>query len=413
MTFEGHMKIGKDNLARPQDFDRQTVLNVMKKSYFAAIEGLIKTLNECQDAERSKILKKIKEADKVYLDAIGMEITGHVLFSRHGQCDKLVQKRLGLSPNTPITENSEQSMGTTNQSTHALLFYDAKKKPPYIAISPMNRALQTASLLIPDGIKNANISVETALTENSSAPSGFDVRSTQDLQKLSDQTSFWESPLQKILLIISMWFYTDKDFEKLYEKRKAAAEKIQTYGSTILNHGEPEHPDVQQNLDYTGNKIEDTKVLMENADQRDCWFFGHGKNFQAFFSEVLGIKSSFDYAETRSVYKVKDGGDASSLFSPPYVLTINQDTGKIEGKYTALVGQSIVGKKAISQEEVEASGENTPLVSKAMTRLGPSIPQQRDPLLIKKSKGIASDDSLSISEQQHEALESERSHLLS
>lgn len=49
-------------------------------------------------------------------------------------------------------------MEITNQLSGRLLFYPANQHPR-IAISPMNRAMQTAGLVIPVEINNAQISI--------------------------------------------------------------------------------------------------------------------------------------------------------------------------------------------------------------------------------------------------------------
>ena len=411
MTFEKIMQGAKLKLDETKEsFQRSEIFRGMEAAYLTQINQLIEQLNTCQDIQRSEILKQIKEMDKLYLLAKGIEITGHILFSRHGKCSMLGQKKLGLSPNTAISEEAAQNMKATNKSSGDLLFYSANGESPYIAISPMNRAMQTAGLVIPEKIKNAVISVEPFLVENSDAPSGYDVRSKADMQKLYDQLSFWKTPIKKFLLKISMWIYSDEDFKQLYEKRKNAAAKIQAHGNTILNFGDDDNPDVRQNLDYNRDKIADTKAFIEQVDQRDCWFFGHGKNFHAFFQKVFGNNSAFDYGETRSVYKVKANGKAS-LFSPPYVMVINQETGKIEGKYTATVSMSMVEKAAITQK-AHQSEEEIPYAPQAMCQLGESVLGKRKQTDLGNEKEITPEDSVVVLEQQHHKIGYDQSHLI-
>ncbi len=332
MSFAEFIKTAKSELDKLKDPKQSSeFFSSMEKAYLKEIHTLIGQLNDGHE----HILRVIKETDTQYLEAKGMEITGHILFSRHGQSTVWGQKKLGLSPNAPISEHAAKNMATTNQTSGALLFYSSHVSTPLIAVSPMNRALQTAGLVIPAEIKNAEITVSPFLVENSLTPSGYDVRLKADMYKLYEQLSFWMSPVKKLLLKCSMWLYSDQDFELLYGKRKVAAEKIQGYGNKILNSEANNKPDVFQNLDYNCDKIEDTKALIDRVNQQDCWMFGHGKNFKAFFQKVLGIGSVFDYGETRRVYKIKVS-NLTSLYSPPYALVINQKTGRIEGKYTAL-----------------------------------------------------------------------------
>lgn len=315
----------------------------LKQVYSLHIQELIIELNQSDERQKAALLKQLKATDQLYLEALGSTITGHVLFSRHGKCSRWQQKKMGLSPNTVIEDDAQQNMTITNQSTNNLLFYPQHKRP-YIAISPMNRALQTAGLVIPQQLTDAEIAIEPALTEISETPSGFDLRSPADLKKLYAETSFWQEPLKKILFKISIWLYRDKEFQLLYTQRQSAVLAINKHGNNIDTAKDGQgRPDVAQNLDYKGNKIEDIKQLIDRAGARDCWLIGHGKNFKTFFTHELGISADFDYAETRPVYKVKTAHNAS-LFSPPYALVINQDTGLIDGKYSGILVTSLQGK---------------------------------------------------------------------
>lgn len=343
----------------------------LEKLYLKEIKKLIIQLNDSQGAQSSQILAQIHETDRLYLDTRGMEITAQVLFSRHGECDMLGQKKLGLSPNAAISEEAEKNMATTNQFSGALLCYSSQEHPPLIAVSPMNRAMQTAGLVIPQEINNADIKVLPFLTENSVSPSGFDVRSIADMQELYDQLSFWTSPFKKLLLKLCIWTHSDEDFSPLYEKRKSAAEKIEKHGKNkILSDGDK--PDVCQDLKYHGDKISETKALINGVAQRDCWLFGHGKNFRAFFQDVFAMDSAFDYGETRRVYKTKIN-EKTSLYTPPYVLVINQKTGKIEGKYTGRAAIPLQ-KKSVDSDYASSSEEKTiPDAPTAMSQLGTPV----------------------------------------
>ncbi|VEB34059.1 coiled-coil protein [Legionella sainthelensi] len=366
---------------------RNEIFRTIHENYLKEINKLIEQLNKSQDDQRGKILKQIKETDRLYLQAKGIEITAHILFSRHGKCSTWGQKKLGLSPNAAISERAAKNMEITNQLSGRLLFYPANQHPR-IAISPMNRAMQTAGLVIPVEINNAQISILPFLVENSISPSGYDVRSKKDMQKLYDRLSFWKAPIQKILLKISMWIFNDEDFKQLYKKRMVAAENIQTHGMpVILESGADGKPDVCQNLDYSGDKIKDTKALIEGLEQQDCWLFGHGKNFKTFFQHVLGIESDFDYGETRSVYKIKCDGEVSSLYHPPYVMLINQETGKIEGKYTATLSMASMEKTTHERHDSEISD-----VPQVMAQLGKSISKNIQPMGLENNRKLTSEE---------------------
>jgi hypothetical protein len=358
-------------------------LDKIDELYSVEVCNYIKLLNEGNDKKKASILKQIKEIDKIYLERKGNEIVGHVLFSRHGQCGQWNQKKMGLKPNTAIEKDAEQNMQSTNLATKELLFYPHSLQ---VAISPMNRAMQTASLLIPKGISNAKIIVEPALTENSELPSGWDIRSTADLQLLTKQTSFWQAPFKKIFLKISQWLYGDEYFKNHYLQRVAAAKKIEAYGNCILQSDNANQPDVCQNINYAGDKIKAIQELINNTNNQDAWLFGHGKNFKIFFTKVLGIKADFAYAETRSVYKIR-ANQSVFLYSPPYVFFINQKTGKIEGKYTANAGKTKNAEQVLS---------DVPEVSGAMVQLGAALAQD----LNQKQQEVMRHENLSAPTQQ-------------
>lgn len=384
-SFKKLMQRAQLELTQTSDPEKHSVLSKrIDELYSVELIKHIELLNQGQDKKRANILKKIKEIDQIYLESKGTEIIGHVLFSRHGRCDQWNQKKLGLKPNTAIAEDAEQNMQSTNLATGDLLLFPDSLQ---VAISPMNRAMQTASLLIPKGISNAKIVVEPALTETSELPSGADIRSKADLQQLAKQTSFWHSPIKKIFLKVSQWFYGDEYFKQLYSQRVAAAKKIEAYGNSILQAGHACQPDVCQNINYAGDKIKAIQGLINNANHQDAWLFGHGKNFRIFFSKVLGIKAEFDYAETRTVYKMR-ANQSVSLYSPPYVFFINQKTGKIEGRYTANAGRT--------KNEVAASANDIPQISGAMLQLGGVMPQNQ------KQKEIMLYANPSVAPIQHE-----------
>ncbi|WP_115709639.1 phosphoglycerate mutase family protein [Legionella sainthelensi] len=377
-------KLKLDGIKEPKQ--RNEIFRTIHENYLKEINKLIEQLNKSQDDQRGEILKQIKETDRLYLQAKGIEITAHILFSRHGKCSTWEQKRLGLSPNAAISERAAKNMEITNQLSGRLLFYPANQHPR-IAISPMNRAMQTAGLVIPAEINNAQISILPFLVENTVSPSGYDVRSKKDMQKLYDKLSFWKAPIQKILLKISMWIFNDEDFKQLYKKRIEAAEKIQVHGKPVILESRADGTlDVCQNLDYSGDKVNDTKALIEGLEQQDCWLFGHGKNFKTFFQQVLGIQSDFDYGETRSVYKIKCDGEASSLYHPPYVMLINQETGKIEGKYTATLSMASMEKTTHERYDSEISD-----VPQVMAQLGKSVSRNIQPMGLENNRKLTSE----------------------
>ncbi|WP_058477948.1 hypothetical protein [Legionella steigerwaltii] len=405
-SFAETVKIIQSELASAKSRSNEYILfQSLEIAYLREINELIKRLNSSQE-QSSKILAQIHETDRLYLNAREMEITGHILFSRHGESSLLGQKKLGLSPNACISKDAVQNMAITNRSSDALLCYSPQEHPPLIAVSPMNRAMQTASLVIPQEIKNANIEVLPFLTENSISPSGHDFRSVADMQKCYSQLSFWTSPLEKILLKLSIWIYSDRDFDLLYEKRKSAAEEIQKHGNKILS--DSDKPDVCQDLNYHGDKIQDINALIDRVDQRDCWLFGHGKNFAAFFQDVFGIESDFDYGETRRVYKTKVNG-TPSLYSPPYALIINQKTGKIEGKCTSVSDMSLQEKPAPFEAAAPSEGATIPNVPKVMTQLGNSVVQAQEKGTLERR---TLEDSVDVEEQHTEKNHHESSPLI-
>ncbi|KTC99806.1 phosphoglycerate mutase family protein [Legionella feeleii] len=330
--------------------------------YVQQIDALITQLNESTKDQKQKILEEIKRTDQTYLEEQGMTVNGQVLFSRHGECSGWGQKRFGISPNAPISDKAAQNMVTTNQATQALLSHP--NETPRIIISPMIRAMQTASLIIPENIQ-ANISIEPALSENSSAPSGLDVRSTQDLETVSKKAPFFS--LKRILFFLTSLIYGAADFNALNQKRQEAADKIQSHNipnQDILIDGK-----VPQSLDYDGDKIKDTKQIINDTTEKDLWLIGHGKNFKAFFKDLFSIETSFKYGETRVAYKIESEGGEQTLYTPPYSLVINQKTGEIEGHYTGISKTSI--KESVQQgTNPEGEVEDSIFPSNVIMRTG-------------------------------------------
>lgn len=311
----------------------------MKNEYLKQIEHLIGQLNDCGDNERTTLLQQIKETDQLYLESQGMKVNGQILFIRHGTCASWEQKKYGLNPNSPLSDEAVNAMQTTNQSTRALLSHPDKQ--PRIVVSPMIRAMQTAALIIPyDPDKGAVLSIDPALSENSDAPSGLDIRSKEDLQRVLRNTSFFKTPLKAFLFFISNLFYSDKKlFDSLDDKRNAAAAKLVQYAENGTIDLYDKKGSIKPSLDYTGNKIEDINKLITQTINKDLMLIGHGNNFKKYFNEQFGINSTFSYGEIRSVYKMQADDEALTLFTPPYALVINQKTGTIEGQYTGFTAR--------------------------------------------------------------------------
>jgi hypothetical protein len=321
----------------------------IKQLYLQQTKELISQLNLATKEGKQHQIDQIKESDQLYFEAQGMIVKGKVQFTRHGECGVWGQKKFGLNPNSAISEDAVQSMAATNEATKALLSYPDEE--PLIAISPMVRAMQTASLIIPKSIK-ARISVEKYLSENSNAPSGLDVRSYQDLLDVSNKTSFFS--LKGVLFFLSRLFYGPNYFETNNQKRQVAAAKIQPFNQV----GKDIYKDQQipQSLDYNGDKIKETQTLINETSEKDLWLIGHGKNFAAFFKSVFGINTEFEYAETKIAYKIKAQSMEPMLYTPPYSLVINQKTGEIEGRYT---GIAITNTKGMLKEQEVTTSEKT------------------------------------------------------
>jgi hypothetical protein len=200
-------------------------------------------------------------------------------------------------------------------------------------ISPMTRALQTAGAIIPQNSqKKAVVSIEPALTETSSAPSGFDVRSKQDLEIVKGKLPWWHR--FGIDILNFLFGFLDIGYGKKTSLRQEAIKNIQKYndGPSIVE----EHGEVKQNLDLDEKaKSEIIRTHINDTQQGDLWLVGHGKNFKALLKNppFHGKDEEFLFGETRSVYKVT-GDPTSEFFTPPYALEIDHKTGNITGRYT-------------------------------------------------------------------------------
>ncbi len=357
------------------------LLESIETLYLQFINTLINQLNVSKKNEKQELLKQIKEADKLYLEARGISVNGQVLFSRHGQCASWGQKKFGLSPNSPISEDAERNMADTSESTKVLL--SSPDEIPRIAISPMIRAMQTASLIIPKDLK-ANVSIESSLSENSSAPSGLDVRSNSDLQETSKKTPFFS--IKRILFFLTNLFYGQKVFEALDKKRQEAAHKIQLHNNS--GHDIRKDGKIPQALDYEGDKIQDTKKMINETKEKDLWLIGHGKNFKAFFEDTFGIDAGFKFGETRVVYKIEAEGLSSTLYTPPYSLVVNQQTGGIEGKYTGVskAATKDVVKDGVVHMELQEESHGEDSTSLVIKNLGPRNVNNTGPTHDKQDK---------------------------
>ncbi|CEG58560.1 phosphoglycerate mutase family protein [Legionella fallonii] len=315
--------------------------------YQKKIQNLVEQLNHLNiDDYQSQvhgIVQQIKTMDQQFLADLGLSIKGHVLFSRHGESSNWDQKKLGLNPNAPLAEQAIVNMSQTNQMTMGLLHYP--NQPVHIAVSPLVRAKQTASLVIPQGLKSAQIIIQPALSENSYTPSGSNITSLEQMKNEYQQMSFWKTPLKVIIYALSILFFGYPEVFKQIQEKSTQTDNLmlqipgvdeETYysqGEANLNDGtyyfDTNISDVQ--------KAEKTRRLIRDnlkSGENDYWMFGHGKNFQLFFDETFGITSEFEYGETRSVYNVQKEPGSTSLFNPPYTFVIDQNTGQIRGKFT-------------------------------------------------------------------------------
>lgn len=316
--------------------------------YQKRIKDLVEQLNRLSPDDyphqAHSIMQDIKTADQQFLLSLKLSTKGHLLFSRHGESSNWSQKKLGLNPNAPLEEQAIINMAQTNKATKSLLHYP--DKAPHIAVSPLVRAKQTASLVIPEGLSSVQIIIQPALSENSYTPSGNNITSLAQMKNEYQKMSFWKTPLQVILYALSIWFFGYPEvFQKIQEQSNQADNiMLQVPGvdaETYYSQGQINPRDGSYSFD-THSLTEDQKVekirrlIRDNlkSSENDYWMFGHGKNFQLFFSETFGITSEFEYGETRSVYNVQKEPGATSLFNPPYTFVIDQQTGQIKGKYT-------------------------------------------------------------------------------
>ncbi len=316
--------------------------------YQKKIQNLVERLNQLDPDDypnqAHEIVQEIKTADKHFLATLGLCTKGHVLFSRHGESSNWSQKKLGLNPNASLAEQAIVNMSQTNKTTLCLLDYP--DKVPHIAVSPLVRAKQTASLVIPKELSSAQIIIQPALSENSYTPSGNNITSLAQIKNEYQQMSFWKTPLKVILYALSIWFFGYPEVFKQIQEKSAQADNtmLQIPGvdpEAYYSQGEINLSDGNYYFDTNSiseqQKVEKTRRLIRDnlkSNENDYWLFGHGNNFRLFFSKTFDITSEFEYGETRSVYNVQKEPGATSLFNPPYTFVIDQQTGQIKGKYT-------------------------------------------------------------------------------
>ncbi len=300
--------------------------NSIKQVYAHLAKTLCDCLNVCgnDDERRGQILATLAELDRQYLVSQGYQITGHVLLSRHGECNNFSQKRFGLNPNAPISEEADQ-LEATKKQTHFLQLY--QNEPMNIAISPMVRPLQTAKNYIPKDTSGADIGILPELVEDSDWPSGMDLRSLTDFQDKGTGKGL----ISRFLFWLSEKISAVSTFVALTEKRKEAARAIAAYGRTDTNLLTENDDIPKATYDPNSNKVKTITNTIFNIRNCDGWLFGHGKNFKALFKKLFNVKSGLDFGETRRIYNVKKG-EEETLFCPSYTLVVNQKTGFIEGK---------------------------------------------------------------------------------
>lgn len=93
MLFYEIVKIMQNELAHPHQYNNPELLyQSLEREYLREINSLVYQLNHSRDEEARNLLAKIQETDRLYLKARGLDITAHILFSRHGECRLLGQK---------------------------------------------------------------------------------------------------------------------------------------------------------------------------------------------------------------------------------------------------------------------------------------------------------------------------------
>lgn len=269
--------------------------------------------NQKQVIEKQKnLIAQLRKLDANYIKSV-LQAQDHsvktILFTRHGHCSD-TKKKFGLNPNAAIRKKAKIAMTVTENLTSEF-FEEAEKTK--IFISPMLRALQTASLIIPTEFKG-DIEVTANITEKSDMPSGKDMRTREDLKSLG------------IMGRISDILYGDRIDSFVQPERTKAINILNKKAGKIISDTLPQALSDDEKVKNIQKSIAST--LPGHAQWNIC----HGKISQKFLKDTLGYETSFDFGETKKIlyYKGQNGEDA--VFIPPYSLVINQETGMIESR---------------------------------------------------------------------------------
>lgn len=336
--LEGY-NMGKDKIfssdARTMEYQQKISLLIEKLNSLSLLDD-----NSYQN-ELKATLQQIRDTDRDFVAQMRQKINGHVLFSRHGTCTFWEQKKWGLNPNAALADEAVANLSATNQSTSSLLHYP--DKPLGVAVSPLVRAKQTASLVIPQGLGGTQITIEPSLSENSHMPSGINLTSPEQFNKEYQKISFWKAPVKFILFMVSRWIYGNSDVFAQINAKSSQADDVMLkipgvtgneYFSKANTNAMGEHSFDTSSLSEQG-KTAATRALIHDKlshGESDFWLFGHGKNFKSFFKQTFGIRAPFEYGETRNIYNLQNEDGENSLFCPSYTFVIDQTTGRIRGK---------------------------------------------------------------------------------
>lgn len=353
-------------------------------NYKQLIQDLLAELNDANTTrvEKLTVLRQLKATDKHYFEILRAPIEKEIFLTRHAHCSQK-RKGYGLIPNTTVKESALAAMEQSYQYTEAMLDYSDLQ----IVVSPLTRALQTAGRLV-SGHSNF-ISIDPVLTENSYAPSGCDIRNTEQLKEMYSSAynpfmkflfffakpsssltnkskeelmhlreNTW-NPFKLLQLYFAIHFYySDK---QLMEDRNHAIDALKEKSPDITDSDK--EPESHRNVALTEeDKLQGIARLIQESQSTCLWLIGHGKNFRNFIMSLLGDDSIFDYTETCILYWITDtNSQEKRLVCPPYKLKFNQETGEVEGSYTGLIQRS---KKPLSK--VLSEQERTEEVSEPL-----------------------------------------------
>lgn len=270
-------------------------------------------------ADQAPYLIELKECDKVFIRFLnnGQDTNiKSVFFTRHGLCSN-AQKDYGFAPNACVENAALIAMSKTGSITQHMLSEENNSKS-YIVISPMLRARQTASKIIPDQFKGS-IEIGNFITENSSYPSGKPILNMEGLESE-----------QGFMTYVSSKKYDDTYFDNLAEILSSTNADLQQKSSTHLMLDNPQNINLTDNEkinlinSYIDNKINDYGDI-------DIWFIGHGKNTQNYFGTRYDIGNSMDFCETRKVIHFTTSEGLPLEFVTPYTININQTSGLFQG----------------------------------------------------------------------------------